>query len=60
MTVVSPPPYRVRMPTPPAPPRSRAVVNRAIRALLARTGGLPVGEDRAEYLRLRAEWVQAA
>jgi hypothetical protein len=51
------------MPPAPAEPhaaRSRAEVNAEIRALLVRTGGLPEGEDREEYLRLRAEWIQAA
>jgi hypothetical protein len=50
---------------PPTPPsdgdaRSAEQVNDLIRDLMLRTGGWLTEEDRAEYERLRAEWVEAA
>ena len=41
------------------PVRSAAVVQAEIRALLVATGGWLWGPTRAEYERLRDEWVQA-
>ncbi|MEZ3180838.1 hypothetical protein KYY02_19725 [Streptomyces pimonensis] len=50
------------MPTSPPPDgvaRSAAVVQAEIRALLQETGGWLWGPTRAEYERLRDEWVEA-
>ncbi|MHA5050024.1 hypothetical protein [Streptomyces sp. SD15] len=40
--------------------RSAETVNEQIRALMLRCSGWLQPEDRAEYERLRAEWVEAA
>lgn len=46
-------------PLAPAPPRPAAVVQAEIRALMQATGGWLWGPTRAEYERLRDEWVEA-
>jgi len=46
-------------PSPSGPPRSAAVVDAEIRALLVATGGWLWGPTRERYEALRDEWVQA-